>query len=42
MLSAVVLVGVNFDKFLDKLPDYHEFFSFQTVVYLWAAWPWSR
>jgi putative peptide zinc metalloprotease protein len=37
MLSAVVLVAVNFNKFLDKLPDYHEFFSFQTVVYLWAA-----
>ena len=37
MLSAVVLVGVNFNKFLDKLPDYHEFFSFKTVVYLWGA-----
>ena len=37
MLSAVVLVGVNFNKFLDKLPDYHEFFTFKTVVNLWAA-----
>ncbi|HVS39603.1 MAG TPA: site-2 protease family protein, partial [Gemmataceae bacterium] len=37
MLSAVGLVAVNFNKFLDKLPDYHEFFSFQTIVYLWGA-----
>jgi len=37
MLSAVVLVGVQFNKFLALLPDYHEFFSFKTVVYLWCA-----
>jgi putative peptide zinc metalloprotease protein len=37
MLSAIGLVGVNFAKFLDKLPDYHEFFTFGTVVNLWAA-----
>ena len=37
MLSAIGLIGVNFAKFLDKLPDYHEFFTFGTVVNLWAA-----
>ncbi len=37
MGSAIGLVAVNFNKFLDKLPDYHEFFSFKTVVYLWGA-----
>ncbi len=37
MGSAIGLVAVNFAKFLDKLPDYHEFFSFKTVVYLWGA-----
>ena len=37
MLSAAGLVAVNFHAFLDKLPDYHEFFSFQTIVYLWGA-----
>ena len=27
----------HFETFRSKLPDYHEFFSFKTVVYLWAA-----
>ena len=35
--GAIGLVGTHFDTFLDKLPDYHEFFSFKTVVYLWGA-----
>ncbi len=37
MLAAVLLVATHFDTFRSKLPDYHEFFSFKTVVYLWVA-----
>jgi putative peptide zinc metalloprotease protein len=37
MLAAVVLVATHFDTFRDKLPSYHEFFSFKTVAYLWVA-----
>lgn len=37
MLGAVTLVATHFETFRSKLPDYHEFFSFKTVVYLWAA-----
>jgi putative peptide zinc metalloprotease protein len=37
MLGAVMLVTTHFETFRSKLPDYHEFFSFKTVVYLWAA-----
>ena len=37
MLGAVVLVATHFETFRAKLPNYHEFFSFKTVVYLWAA-----
>jgi putative peptide zinc metalloprotease protein len=37
MLSAVFLVTTHFDTFRAKLPNYHEFFSFKTVVYLWGA-----
>ncbi len=37
MGSAVVLVATHFDTFRSKLPNYHEFFSFKTVVYLWAS-----
>ena len=37
MLGAVLLVLTHFETFLSKLPSYHEFFSFKTVVYLWVA-----
>src|SRR6266446_3362919 len=37
MLSAIFLVGTHFEVFRDKLPSYHEFFSFGTVWYLWLA-----
>ena len=37
MLGAVTLVATHFETFRSKLPNYHEFFSFKTVVYLWAA-----
>src|SRR5262249_25429289 len=35
--AAILLVATHFETFYDKLPSYHEFFSFKTVVYLWAA-----
>jgi putative peptide zinc metalloprotease protein len=37
MLSAVLLVATHFDTFRRKLPDYHEFFSLKTVVYLYIS-----
>jgi len=37
MMTAVLLVATHFETFREKLPDYHEFFSFGTVAYLWAA-----
>src|SRR5262245_7399306 len=37
MLAAVLLVTTHFDTFRSKLPSYHEFFSFKTIVYLWIA-----
>src|SRR5919199_796044 len=37
MLAAVLLVATHFDTFRSKLPSYHEFFRFKTVVYLWVA-----
>src|SRR6266436_6329644 len=37
MLSAILLVSTHFETFYEKLPSYHEFFSFSTVGYLWLA-----
>jgi putative peptide zinc metalloprotease protein len=37
MLGAGLLVLTHFETFRDKLPSYHEFFSFNTVKYLWIA-----
>jgi putative peptide zinc metalloprotease protein len=37
MMSAILLVLTHFEAFRDKLPSYHEFFSFGTVWYLWLA-----
>jgi putative peptide zinc metalloprotease protein len=37
MAAAVLLVLTHFETFLDRLPSYQEFFSFKTVMYLWAA-----
>ncbi len=37
MLGAILLVATHFETFRSKLPNYHEFFSFKTVVYLWCA-----
>ena len=37
MAGAVGLVATHFETFYEKLPSYHEFFSFGTVAYLWLA-----
>jgi putative peptide zinc metalloprotease protein len=37
MLAAVLLVTTHFEAFREKLPSYHEFFSFKTVYMLWFA-----
>ena len=37
VLGAVLLVLTHFTTFQDRLPAYHEFFNFKTIVYLWAA-----
>lgn len=37
MLAAVMLVATHFQTFREKLPSYHEFFQFKTVIYLWIA-----
>ena len=37
MLSAITLVGTHFQTFYDKLPDYQEFFRWNTLLYLWVS-----
>jgi putative peptide zinc metalloprotease protein len=37
MAAALVFVAMHWETFYQKLPSYHEFFSFKQVVYLWAA-----
>jgi putative peptide zinc metalloprotease protein len=37
MLAAVGLVATHFDTFLERLPNYHYFFQFKTIGYLWLA-----
>src|SRR5207247_2206343 len=37
MFAAILLVTTHFETFRDKLPSYHEFFSFSTVFYLWIS-----
>lgn len=37
MISAVVLVATHYRTFYDKLPYYHEFFAFQTLLYMWIS-----
>jgi putative peptide zinc metalloprotease protein len=37
MLAAILLVTTHFDIFRSKLPSYHEFFSFKTIIYLWVS-----
>jgi putative peptide zinc metalloprotease protein len=37
MLGALWLIVAHFDTFWEKLPTRNEFFTFKTVVWLWAA-----
>jgi len=37
MLGAILLVLTHFQTFRDRLPSYQEFFSFKTIIYMWAA-----
>lgn len=37
MMAAVFHVMLHFQTFYDKLPAYHEFFSFNSVLYLWIS-----
>jgi putative peptide zinc metalloprotease protein len=37
MLAAILHVTVHFQTFYDKLPAYHEFFAYRTVLYLWLS-----
>ena len=37
MLAAAGHVMLHFQTFYDKLPAYHEFFAFNTVLYLWLS-----
>jgi putative peptide zinc metalloprotease protein len=37
LLAALLLVGTHFDTFWRQLPTFHEFFSFQNLLYLWVA-----
>jgi putative peptide zinc metalloprotease protein len=37
MFAAAFQVAVHFQTFYDKLPAYHEFFAYRTVLYLWLS-----
>src|SRR5262245_7071848 len=37
MLAAIGLVATHWNMFLAKLPSYHEFFTFETIIYMWVA-----
>ncbi|GBD35406.1 hypothetical protein HRbin36_00518 [bacterium HR36] len=37
VLAAILLVASHWDTFLARLPAYHEFFSWKTVLYAWAS-----
>ncbi len=37
MLSVLALVITHYQTFYNKLPYYHEFFRFQTVLYMWIS-----
>lgn len=36
-IAAIMLVALHFQTFRDKLPSYHEFFTFKNVALLWVA-----
>jgi len=37
MSGALLLVLTHFQTFRDRWPSFHEFFSFKTIFYMWAA-----
>ncbi|MCS7016529.1 MAG: HlyD family efflux transporter periplasmic adaptor subunit [Gemmatales bacterium] len=37
VMAAILLVASHWDTFLARLPAYHEFFSFKTVLYAWVS-----
>ena len=37
MLAALLQVGLHFKAFYDKMPQYQEFFAYQTVLYMWIS-----
>jgi putative peptide zinc metalloprotease protein len=37
MISAGLFVLVHYKTFYEKLPAYHEFFAFRTMLYMWIA-----
>lgn len=37
MASAIALVITHFGTFYEKLPNYHEFFRWNTLLYMWIA-----
>lgn len=37
MLSSILLVVANWRTFVDRLPDYHEFFTVRNVMYFWLT-----
>lgn len=37
MAAAALHVTLHFQTFYDKLPSYHEFFAFRTMLYLWLS-----
>ena len=37
MFAALLQVGLHFQAFYDKMPQYQEFFAYQTVLYMWIS-----
>jgi putative peptide zinc metalloprotease protein len=37
MLAAALFVGFHYKTFYAKMPAYHEFFAFRTLLYMWLA-----
>ena len=37
MVWAALLVLTHFDTFRERMPSFHQFFSFETVKYMWVA-----
>ncbi|MFO0944450.1 MAG: peptidase M50 [Planctomycetota bacterium] len=36
-LSSLLLVLVNWEEFVSKLPSYHEFFTWRNILYFWCT-----